>query len=1352
MRKLRIKAQGFPKLSVAEKRRRERAYDEIWSEIETEIEKFHDLIAKEALAELRELEKLFPMLRRLAPEISASSTDQSLARLNAAATGQAYQDALNMNLSTIQLKRGDTFETRVSGTLGKASEKFSATATTRLGYKSVGYPRAMNSWLNNRVPEIVEKISNDRKKSIFQTVARGARRGETINEIENRVRSKYDTFARSTSAGIARTEIGFIHARSEWISIKALGIDPKTLDKIWLSSRDMRVRGLRKGDKAHHNTMDGQRRRFDQRFSNGLMYPREAGQSAREVINCRCVLLFERVGKMRRVDPGKFNTRTTVPFNQFGDKWIDNGLPSSIILPEELIEALDPLIRDDVLDAARVLFDKGKLAEPELSSLFQEIAKLENGEIHHFATRLKSRKSIISKLGRIMDEKGMNLSQAIDDIRDINRYTMVFKHESFTKNATSAIKKFDEKGWKLFKANNSFDDDMYHGYNTWFVKDGQYIEVQFHTPTSIKIKDPSHKLFSKSRELAKGSAERKALEDQIRDLWKKDVLPDNWQALPKPGQVIDDVVKKVDDVVTKIDDVVVKNDVLLPKTADQWTDDAVANYQKEVRKLRETNLARQKVFDLDTGEPLKNYTDVGKGNKKYLKISKSPDGTPFNSQDWKAFTQYDNFKEMRVITSEGEYIVTKPPSGFAFSANDIERMYLDLVDEVFFEWKDIETTTKMIMDEVNKRLAAKVGTQFTFEVKPAAFRVYDLLDNIDDLKMVKMPTGVLDAKQAKLMEGYADDISKKLLEVDDLKPVIGQFDDPADYQAALAEWTQYKQELKSTFRAIKDGQSVGEGASIVVNAENKAVGALSYTEAQAGESLYVTNIGGTQNGLMKHLVREAVEESFEQSAKGAVRMYPHMMGYDDIDDLLRSLGFTETGGQWSLTSVNAEKLRKTIQKIGRLNMSTLYEDVLSALDDGVHYIGKRALHSADDKEMLEAINTTLTRKIDDGYEQLRLLDEGSDAYKAVEADLNAWLKMKQAVGDVSGINSDSLAFMMSNGNVTGAVQYGDVLGHVNRMRINRLIKVSDAGEDVFEALLHRVIDTSIATNQQGTLLVNFAFDNTIKDAKSVVGKFYKKVGFKRITSGPYKDNMYLKSYKGLKYNGVEVDTFVPAKTLDEAHDFARLHFGTEKFETSINLDAWNVVNEELFKQKKSWDFTLRTIGDADPTAYASANQVSMNFNPMFFNNPEFMLEKLKNNVYTGFHPIGGDTMQAVVQHELGHVLSLDELYYGSSRFKKIIKDMYSEYRLEFNRIMVKSSQRTGSMSIKTNMTHTYSLQNADELTDELREMLVSTYALKEPAEFIAEAFSMALSAENPTPYAQKVYDLMIKYLQNTPRH
>jgi HK97 family phage portal protein len=85
---------------------------------------------------------------------------------------------------------------------------------------------------------------------------------------------------KSRARTIARTEIGtaFTEARTQ----KAIELGAK--EKTWIDSQDARVR------ETHR--IHTERVAIDDTFSNGLLYPREPGAPADEVVNCRCEVLY----------------------------------------------------------------------------------------------------------------------------------------------------------------------------------------------------------------------------------------------------------------------------------------------------------------------------------------------------------------------------------------------------------------------------------------------------------------------------------------------------------------------------------------------------------------------------------------------------------------------------------------------------------------------------------------------------------------------------------------------------------------------------------------------------------------------------------------------------------------------------------------------------------------------------------------------------------------------------------------------------------------------------------------------------------------------------------------------------
>ncbi len=114
----------------------------------------------------------------------------------------------------------------------------------------------------------------------------GMRAGEPIDDLTVRVEHVLDV-AEGRARTIARTEtLGAVNA-GQTVAVRQLGADAPRF-KEWLATADSRTRDT-------HWVADGQRVRLDERFVVGgasLDYPGDPSGPAREVVNCRCTVLF----------------------------------------------------------------------------------------------------------------------------------------------------------------------------------------------------------------------------------------------------------------------------------------------------------------------------------------------------------------------------------------------------------------------------------------------------------------------------------------------------------------------------------------------------------------------------------------------------------------------------------------------------------------------------------------------------------------------------------------------------------------------------------------------------------------------------------------------------------------------------------------------------------------------------------------------------------------------------------------------------------------------------------------------------------------------------------------------------
>jgi HK97 family phage portal protein len=130
--------------------------------------------------------------------------------------------------------------------------------------------------------------SNEIVKRIIQ---KGLAEGVDIKDMQAEIWDRFnDTseFSLNRTTTIARTETTQAANASTLDAYKQSGV---VEGKEWLTSRDRKVRPATKFDKGDHQVLDGEVRKLDENFSNGLRYPGDQSGSPEENINCRCTML-----------------------------------------------------------------------------------------------------------------------------------------------------------------------------------------------------------------------------------------------------------------------------------------------------------------------------------------------------------------------------------------------------------------------------------------------------------------------------------------------------------------------------------------------------------------------------------------------------------------------------------------------------------------------------------------------------------------------------------------------------------------------------------------------------------------------------------------------------------------------------------------------------------------------------------------------------------------------------------------------------------------------------------------------------------------------------------------------------
>lgn len=145
----------------------------------------------------------------------------------------------------------------------------------------------------------ITQVTETTKVQLRAIISDAVDQGESIGEIGKRINTYFEEATPARVQTIARTET--LAAISMGQSLKndefktTYPDDAGRLRKLWISSRDARVRGNPEGlypdTTEDHFHMDGEVVEVDEAFSNGLQFPRDPKGEAGQVINCRCAFI-----------------------------------------------------------------------------------------------------------------------------------------------------------------------------------------------------------------------------------------------------------------------------------------------------------------------------------------------------------------------------------------------------------------------------------------------------------------------------------------------------------------------------------------------------------------------------------------------------------------------------------------------------------------------------------------------------------------------------------------------------------------------------------------------------------------------------------------------------------------------------------------------------------------------------------------------------------------------------------------------------------------------------------------------------------------------------------------------------
>ena len=160
------------------------------------------------------------------------------------------------------------------------------------------------------------------------------------------------------------------------------------------------------------------------------------------------------------------------------------------------------------------LIAKAQKVEPQVTKDLQQVVKNDNAELAGLQFRFKGKNSLADKLERKSLEKNISVEEYAKRVTDVLRYTEQSSEEALYNNFNSFVRQMNERGYEMIEVNNTwYDGSVYKGINTLMrTPDGYVFEMQFHTPTSLEIKEINHKLYEESRKPSTSQSERDRLE------------------------------------------------------------------------------------------------------------------------------------------------------------------------------------------------------------------------------------------------------------------------------------------------------------------------------------------------------------------------------------------------------------------------------------------------------------------------------------------------------------------------------------------------------------------------------------------------------------------------------------------------------------------------------------------------------------------------------------------------------------------------------------------------------------------------------------------------------------------------
>ena len=197
-----------------------------------------------------------------------------------------------------------------------------------------------------------------------------------------------------------------------------------------------------------------------------------------------------------------------------------------------------PLNGEEARIIARKSIKKAELYAEETTKRFKELATKNGGKMEGLAFRIKEETSLVRKIvSESLDNSWGAHSVVAQNIKDALRYTMIIDDAKYAKATINTLDELVKKdGYARLQVKNTWHkNSSYKGVNTALAHpNGQYIELQFHTAESFRVKmDISHKIYEEMRLFGLSKERRNFLEKKLVKEWDNVIAPPDWEDILK---------------------------------------------------------------------------------------------------------------------------------------------------------------------------------------------------------------------------------------------------------------------------------------------------------------------------------------------------------------------------------------------------------------------------------------------------------------------------------------------------------------------------------------------------------------------------------------------------------------------------------------------------------------------------------------------------------------------------------------------------------------------------------------------------------------------------------------------------